>query len=198
MNPSTQNRLYTIDRTIRTVLKITTVVCIVLLFLAAFITPWRRTIACVFFVTGAFWALLIVCRLCLSPFVKSDEEEEMEQKVEYILKKHHADALRTIPDYSPLCNLTPEQEERVKQLLRELPTMDGKPDYVYMSRIAQYLTALEQLGKVKLNNRYALQKWIEQVTGKRTPDYNHFNEAIPCKSEKKVAKACEELSRLLQ
>lgn len=80
MNPSTQNRLYAIDRAIRTVLKITTVVCFVLLILASFNTPWKRTIACVFFVTGAFWALLIVCRLCLSPFVKSDEEEEMEQE----------------------------------------------------------------------------------------------------------------------
>ena len=122
----------------------------------------------------------------------------MEEKVEYVLKNKYPETLRNAQDYSPLCNLTPEQEERIKQLLRELPTMDGKPDYVYMSHIAQYLTALEQLGQVKFSNMYALQKWVEQVTGKRTPDYNHFNEAIPCKSEKKVVKAREALERILQ
>jgi hypothetical protein len=198
MNATTRNRLYIIDRTVRKILNAVTVVLFVLLVLATLNTPWKKIFAYIFFGVGAVWALLIICRLFLSPFVKSDEEEEMEEKVEYILKKHHTDTLRAVPDYSPLRNLTPEQEEQIKQLLRELPTMDGKPDYVYMSYIAQYLTALEQLGKANLNNVYALQEWVEQVTGKRTPDYSHFNAAFPCKSEKKVAKAREKLERILQ
>lgn len=169
-----------------------------LLILGVVDTPWKQIFAFAFFAVGAVWILLIVCRLCFNPFVKSDEEEEMEEKMEYILKKNHAETLRAVPDYSPLCNLTPEQEERVKALLRELPTMDNKPDRVYMAYIAQYLTALEKLGRANLGNRYALQSWVEQVTGKRTPDYNHFNAAIPCKSEKKVAQAREKIETLLK
>ena len=69
MKATTRNRLYTIDRTVRKVLQIVTVVLFVLLILATLNTPWKRDIACVFFGLGAFWALLIVCRLCLSPLV---------------------------------------------------------------------------------------------------------------------------------
>lgn len=199
MNSSTQKRLYAIDRAIRTILKITTVVCFVLLILASFNTPWKRTIACVFFITGALWALLIVCRLCLSPFVKSDEEEEIEQKVEYILKKHHASELQSmIEDYSPLRNLTPEQSEHVKQLLRKQPSHPDKPDHINLAYIAKYLTALEQLGKADLSDKRDLRLWVAQVTGKKVPSPSQFNEAIPAKAKDKLAKARVELSRLLQ
>ena len=199
MNTSTQKRLYTIDRTIRTVLKITTVVCFVLLILAAFNTPWKRTIACVFFVTGAFWALLIVCRLCLSPFVKSDEEEEMEQKVEYILTKHHANEQQVmIENYTPLCNLTDEQQERVKQLLRNQPSHTSKPDHINLSRIAKYLTALEQMGKANLTDKHNLRLWVAQVTGKNVPSSSQFNEAIPAKPKEKVLKMKQEIEKLIQ
>ena len=75
MKESTRNRLYKIDRTVRKVLNIVTVLFFVLLITAAFNTPWKQTLVYAFFSVGAVWALLIICRLCLSPFVKSDEEE---------------------------------------------------------------------------------------------------------------------------
>ena len=151
-----------------------------------------------FFAVGAAWLLLIVCRLCFYPFVKSDEEEEMEEKLEYLLNKNHAEVLRNAQEYSPLCNLTPLQEAKVKQLLRELPANPRKTDYIYMSYIANYLTALKELGKANLNDVYALQAWVEQVTGKHTPDYNHFNETLASTAESKVAKARAELEHLLR
>lgn len=198
VKPTTQKRLYTIDRTVRKILKVVTVAAFVLLILGVVDTPWKQIFAFAFFAVGAVWILLIVCRLCFNPFVKSDEEEEMEEKMEYILKKNHAETLRAVPDYSPLCNLTKEQEEKVMQLLREQPANPRKPDYIYMSYIANYLTALKDLGKANLNNVYALQAWVEQVTGKRTPEYNHFNEALASTAESKVAKAREEIEHLLR
>ena len=198
ISPSTYRRLYTIDRIVRKVLNVVTAVMFVLLVVAAIGTPWKQIFAYSFFGVGAIWALLIICRLCLSPFVKSDEEEELEEKVEYVLKKNYPETLRNAQDYSPLCNLTPEQEACVKKLLRELPANPNKTDYIYMSYIANYLTALKEMGMANLNNVYALQEWVEQVTGKHTPEYNRFNEALANTAESKVAKARKELERILQ
>lgn len=199
MKATTRNRLYTIDRTVRKVLHIVTVVLFVLLILATLNTPWKRQIACVFFGLGAFWALLIVCRMCFSPFVKSDEEEEMEEKVEYILKQRHASELQAmIEDYSPLRALTPDQTERVKRLLREQPSHADKSDHINLANIAKYLTALEQLGEADLSDKRNLRLWVAQVTRKKVPTPSQFNEAIPAKAKDKVAKARNELTRLLQ
>ena len=199
MNATTRNRLYTIDRTVRKVLSVVTVVLFVLLILATFNTPWKKIFAYIFFAVGAVWALLIICRLCLSPFVKSDEEEEMEEKVAYIIKKHHASELESvIEDYTPLRNLTPEQSVCVKQLLREQPSHPDKPGHIYLAYIAKYLTALEQLSKADLSDKHNLRLWVAQVTGKKVPKPSQFNEAIPAKAKDKVAKAREELNRLLQ
>lgn len=198
MKASTRDRLYRLDRTVGKIINVGTVLFFVLLIAAAFNTPWKQVLKYLFFGVGAVWILLIICRHCLSPFVKSEEEEEFEEKVEYVLKNKYPEALRAAQDYSPLCNLTPEQEERVKKLLRDLPSNPNKLDYVYMSYIANYLTALKELGKANLNNVYALQQWIEQVTGKRTPDFGHFNEALTSTTDSKVAKAREKLEHLLK
>ncbi len=199
MKASTRNRLYTIDRIVRKVLGVVTVVLFVLLILATLNTPWKQIFAYIFFGVGAAWALLIICRLCFSPFVKSDEEEEFEEKVEYILKQHHASELQAmIEDYSPLRNLSPEQSERVKQLLRKQPSHPDKPDHIYLAYIAKYLTALEQLGKADLSDKRNLRLWVAQVTGKKVPSPSQFNEAIPAKAKDKVAKAREALERILQ
>lgn len=198
MKASTRDRLYKIDRTVGKIINVGTVLFFVLLIAAAFNTPWKQLLKYLFFGVGTVWILLIIFRLCLSPFVKSEEEEEFEEKVEFVLKNKYPEALRAAQDYSPLCNLTPEQEERVKKLLRDLPSNPNKLDYVYMSYIANYLTALMELGKANLNNVYALQQWIEQVTGKRTPDFGHFNEALTNTTDSKVAKAREKIEHLLQ
>jgi len=199
MKASTRKRLYKIHRTVSKIINIVTVLFFLSLFAAALNTPCKETIEYIFYGIAAVWALLIICHTCLSPFVKSEEEEEMEEKVAYIIKKHHANELQAMTeDYTPLRNLTPEQSERVKQLLREQPSHPDKPDHIYLAYIAKYLTALEQLGKADLSDKRNLRLWVAQVTGKKVPSPRQFNEAIPAKAKDKVAKAREELSRLLQ
>lgn len=199
MKASTRKHLYIIHRTVSKVMNVVTVLFFVSLFAAALNTPCKQTIEYIFYSIAAVWALLIICHICLSPFVKSEEEEEMEQKVEYIIKKHHASELQSvIEDYSPLRNLTPEQSERVKQLLHAQPSHPDKPDHIYLAYIAKYLTALEQLGKADLSNKRNLRLWVAQVTEKKVPSPSQFNEAIPAKAKDKVAKAREALERILQ
>ena len=199
ISPSTYRKLYTIDRTIRMIMRICSGIWLVLIIAVAIPTPHRELFAYAFFITLGVICLLAIVRMCLSPFVKSDEEEEMEEKVEYILKKHHTHLLQGVQDeYSPLCNLAPEQEERVKKLLHDLPSNSNKPDYISPAHIANHMKALELLGKARLNNVYALQSWVERVTGKRTPEYREFNEAIQKAKDSKVAKAREAIERILQ
>ena len=183
----------------RKILRIAVVVFYVLLIAAAFRTPLRFYLAMGCAIVGFVCVILVINRIFLSSFVKSDEEEEMEEKVEYILLKRHASELQTMTeDYTPLRNLTPEQSERVKQLLREQPSHPDKPDHIYLAYIAKYLTALEQLDKANLSDKRNLRLWVAQVTDKKVPSPSQFNEAIPAKAKDKVAKAREELSRLLQ
>ena len=194
MKSTTRNKIYVVDRTIRKYLKVVVGVCFVLLLLAAINTPLKRTFGYAFIAVGVLFLVLVLCRICLSPFVKSDEEEEMEEKVEYILRKHHADELQAvIEDYSPLCNLTPEQNYRVKHLLCELPPHPDKPDHINMAYMAQYLTALQRLGKARLEDKRNLRLWVAQVTGKKVPSPSQFNEAIPSKAVTKVANAVKTL-----
>jgi hypothetical protein len=196
---ATRDRLYVIDRTVRKIVNVLTVLFFVLLIAGAFDTPWQKILVCAFFVVGGIWLLLILCRGVFSHFVKSDEEEEMEAKVEYILKKYHASELQlVIEDYTPLHDLTPEQAECVKRLLREQPSHANKTDHINLANIAKYLTALEQLNKADLNDKRNLRMWVAQITGKKVPSPSQFNEAIPAKAKDKVAKARDELSRLLQ
>ena len=147
----------------RKILRIAVVVFYVLLIAAAFRTPLRFYLAMGCAIVGFVCVILVINRIFLSSFVKSDEEEEMEEKVEYILRKHHADELQAvIEDYSPLCNLTPEQNYRVKHLLCELPPHPDKPDHINMAYMAQYLTALQRLGKARLEDKRNLRLWVAQ------------------------------------
>jgi len=199
MKESTRNRLYKIDRIVGKIFNIITVLFFVLLISAAFNTPWKQILVHIFFGVGAVWALLIIFRLCLSPFVKSEEEEEFEENVDYIIKKYNESKLQpVIEGYSPLRNLTTEQSERVKQLLRELPAHAEKPDHLNMASIAQHLTALEQLGKADLEDKRNLRSWVVHVTGKKVPSSSQFNEAIPSQAVTKVNNARKKIERILQ
>lgn len=75
MKASIRKHLYNIDRTLRKVLRIAVVPFYVLLIAAAFKTPWRAYLAIACAVVGFVCALLVVWRIFLSPFVKSEEEE---------------------------------------------------------------------------------------------------------------------------
>ena len=195
-----EDRLYHIDRALRTILRISAIVTFVLLVLASFSTSWKAVFMYGCIVAGCICGLCIIGRLCLSPFVKSEEEEDFEQKVDYILQKRSPKKVQNISissDNSPLKDLTTEQEERVKKILRELPAHASDAEQINMALIAQYLTALERLGKIDLTDKRLLRTWVAQVTNKHVPDSGHFNDAIRSVSLPKVAKARKDLEAIL-
>ena len=196
MKQQTKDILYKIDRRIRPILNIMSVVCLLLLCSAAFDTPVKQILTKLLCFSAGIWLVLVVCRLCLSPFVKSDEEEEFEQKVDYILQQRQAGQTAG-SNYNPLRELSPEQEEKIKELLRNLPENPMKPGHINLALVAQYLTALQQLGKADLKDKHHLRLWVEEVTGKKVPNSSQFNEAIPSQTRTKVLSARKELEDIL-
>ncbi len=213
MNERTKNTLYRIDRTAGRVLNIDvyTVIFLGVLWgiykllssygiLLNTYPVWSALLLLytyAWYACGVVFAACIICRISLVPFVKSEEEEAFEQKVEYVLQNKLLKPAEP-STYSPLCNLTQEQEEKVKLFLHDLPSHSAKTDHINMAFIAQYLTALEKMGKAKLTDKHNLRLWVAQITGKQVPPSSPFNDAIPCSVPSKVTKAQKELERLLQ
>ena len=196
MKQQTKDILYKIDRTVKPILGVMSVVCLLLLCSAAFDTPVKQILTKLLLFSAVIWLVLVVCRLCLSPFVKSDEEEEFEQKVDYILQQRQKAQLSEKP-YSPLRDVSPAQEEKIKEVLRGLPENPMKPGHINLALVAQYLTALQQLGKADLKDKHHLRLWVEEVTGKKVPNSSQFNEAIPSQTVTKVSSARKELEDIL-
>ncbi|MBR1808831.1 MAG: hypothetical protein IJ776_05550 [Paludibacteraceae bacterium] len=144
--------------------------------------------------------LSVVMRIIISPFVKSDEETEFEARVNYILGKKPA--LRKQPKgnevFTPLVNLTQEQEDAICKLLKELPSNINKPNQINMAAVSQFLTALHRLDYLNDTNLNNLYNWVGSVTGKEMPSYNHFNEAYPSDTVRKVDKAKDKILTALQ
>ena len=195
-----EDSFYHIDRALRTIVRIAALVTLALLILASLSTSWKEYFTYGFYITGGIFCICIIGRICLSPYVKSEEEEEFEQKVDYILQKKALKRAQNMPiasDFSPLHNLMKEKEERVKKALRELPAHASDAGQINMALVAQYLTALERLGKIDLSDKKSLRTWVAQVTNKNVPDSSHFNDAIRNVSLPKVAKARKNLETLL-
>ena len=189
--------LYKVDRTIRLILGITTVIALILLVAASFDSPVKRILTYCLYVSATVWVVALLCRLILSPFVKSDEEEDFEKKIDYILQKKQEIQPSASP-YSPLRNLSEEEEKRILQLLRTLPEHSEKPGHINLALMAQYLTALEKSGKADLKDKRQLRIWVAEITGKQVPSTSQFNEAIPSKAATKVAAARKELDSLFR
>lgn len=192
MKPETQQILYKIDRMALRVLYFT--VAAMFVFAALWFIA-RVASRYAWIVLGCIAGVCIVCRICLSPFVKSEEEEEMEEKVAYILAKRKGESAEA-GTYNPLRNMTPEQEEKVIQLLRNLPYNPDKPQFIKLAILAQYLTALERMDKIYLTDLYNLRLWVAEKTSKEVDDSSHFNEALRSANEKKVAVAITKLARI--
>lgn len=213
MTEKTKNTLYRIDRTAGLILSIVVYTVIflgvvwgiykLLSFYGIHLNTypvWHALLLLytyAWYACGIVFATCILCRIILTPFVKSEEEEVFEQKIEYVLQNKLQKPAEP-STYSPLCDLPQEQEEQVKQLLHDLPSHPNKPDYINLAFMAQYLTALEKMGKAKLIDKHNLRLWVAQVTGKQVPSSSQFNDAIPCAVPTKVNKAQKELERLLQ
>ena len=159
-----------------------------------------------FFVFMAAIVIGFFCEICRAIFfsnVKSEEEEEKEQLIKEIVqetlqqqeKKSSQATLQT--DYSPLRNLTAEQEQKVRDLLRNLPSHANKADAINMALNAQYLTALAQSDKADLQDKKCLRLWVEQLSEKTAPEQRQFNEAFDNVSMQKVAKARKDIERII-
>lgn len=200
MNTQHKDKLFTIDRTIRTILNGSVVICLLLLIAASLQTSYKQILTYAFMGIGIWCVVLIVCRICLSPFVKSDEQEDFENKLDYVLEQRgviHQQIHPISSALSPFNNLTEEQQEKVKNILCSLPSHPDKPDSISMAIVSQYLTALHQMGVMTLSDKRALRLWVAQITHKNVPDTSHFNEAVPSTNRKEVAKVRRELEQLL-
>lgn len=74
--------------------------------------------------------LSVVVRMVLSLFVKSDDENDFEEKVDYVLQQKKTAARKAgqkSETISVLVGLSAEQEEMVCRLLRELPSHINSP-----------------------------------------------------------------------
>jgi hypothetical protein len=197
MNQHLGEILYKIDRTARPILIVMSGICLLLLCAVSFDTPIKQILLYALYVSAGVFFIAMICRICLSPFVKSDEEEEFEQKVDYILQKKQV-AQTTEKSYSPLRHVSLEQEEQIKQMLRALPENPQKPGHINLAIVSQYLTALQQLEKADLKDKYHLRLWVAEVTGKEVPNSSQFNEAIPSQTFTKVSSARKELEAALE
>ena len=197
MKPRLADILYKIDRTIKPLLEISTIAALILLVVAALDTPAKRILTYILYAVAAVWVIALLCRLILSPFVISDEEEDFEKKVEYILHRKQASQPANTP-YSPLRDLSDKEEEQIKHLLRTLPEHAEKPGHINLALVAQYLTALEKLGKADLKDKRQLRNWVAETTGKQVPSTSQFNEAVPSQASSKVSAARKEIESLLQ
>ena len=194
MKNATSEKLYKVDRALTLAYQITSIVVLVMLLLTAFIHPLKY----VFFALLILWGLILIVKICLAQFVKSEEEEEFEQKVEYILQRKQAHLSAILGDYTPLRDVTPEQEKDIKHLLRNLPDHVEKPGHINLALTAQYLTALEKLGKADLSDKHHLRLWVAEVTGKQVPASSQFNEAVPSQAKTKVYTIRKDLEKILQ
>ena len=189
--------LYWIDRFAARVLRIVVVLFVVLLVLACFGIESRYA----WYISGGLFTLSVLCRIILSPLVKSEEEEEFEQQVEYILSKKSCEESKpsvTNTDYTPLRNLNHSQEGLVKQHLFRLPENPNKPGVINLALVSHYLTALEKMGNADLIDKHNLRLWVAQVTQKQVPSSSQFNEAIPSKANTKITNARRDIERLFQ
>lgn len=212
MKTSTVQRLYHIDRTALKILNysVYSMFLLALLALVDTILRWCGLHLCEYafystltdlyryawIVCGSIAGGCVIVRIALSPFVKSEEEEAFEQKLDYVLQQRQQEDQPSQP-YSPLRNLTPEQEAIVQKTLHELPSNVSKPHFIHLALVSRYLTALEQMNKADLTDRTALRAWVHEVTKKEVPPMSQFNEAIPSTNRKELAKIRQQWEKLL-
>ena len=145
--------------------------------------------------------LFVAIRVCLSFFVESDEQRDFSNKVDYILQSRKSQTIvveKTVSkDYNPFLGLDERQQAKVCELFRSLPSNPQKAGFVSMARVAQYLTALQQLGYLDDSDLHNLRLWVKQVSGKQVPPSSAFNEAYPSKNIIKVNRAKKKLQDMI-
>lgn len=135
---------------------------------------------CLFFIIS-----VLHCSLML--FVKEESESQEDILRHQTIVTRLGNSLAPIS--SPLLNLQAQEERCVCDLLKRLPAHANKSDYINLAQVAQFLTALKQLGYLDDADRHNLLRWVEQTSGKKTPPLRQFNEAYPSSTISKVSKA---------
>ena len=188
--------LYRLHRSIGMAIHILIGIAIVLLVLACIGISYKKVWA----IWGIVIVALLVCHAVLDYFVKTEDEEEFEQQVEYILSHRSCEArpISELGDYTPLRHLSEADRARVEGVFRALPDNMNKQGAINMALVAHYLTALQKMGMADLTDKTRLRLWIAAVTKKDVPNTSQFNEAIPSTSNGKVAKAQKELEEILK
>ena len=132
---------------------------------------------------------------------KTEEEQEFEDKLNYILSKHTQANPYSLPtpsaDYQPLSNLSENKREQLIAYLRSLPDSASKQGSINLALMAQHLVALSRMGFLDISDKPRLRRWVASITGKQVPSSSQFNEAITNVSMSKLLKAESDLRNLL-
>ena len=133
----------------------------------------------------SFCAILLFALLkyALSFFVKDEDEIERERIVNDIVEGVMA---RKTEVYSPLRDLTEQQEHVICDLLQNLPAHASISEQINMSEVAQFLTALQRMNYLDGEDKRNLRNWVREVSGREVPSVSAFNEAYPSGNNKKV------------
>ena len=79
---------------------------------------------------------------------------------------------------SLLSNVTPEQEQKILQLLKQVARSSDGSNKMNRSEVATFLATLKAFGHLEDGGDYNhLRLWVESVTGMKDADKSHFNEA---------------------
>ena len=79
---------------------------------------------------------------------------------------------------SLLSNVTPEQEQKILQLLKRVATPSDGTTKMNRAEVATFLATLKAFGHLEDGGDYNhLRLWVENVTGTHDADKGHFNEA---------------------
>lgn len=157
-----------------------------------------KYIVCVFFVLFLLSATIVTIG---SLWGKTEEEQEFEDKLNYILSKHTQANPYSLPtpsaDYQPLSNLSENKREQLIAYLRSLPDSASKQGSINLALMAQHLVALSRMGYLDISDKPRLRRWVASITGKQVPSSSQFNEAITNVSMSKLLKAESDLRNLL-
>lgn len=157
-----------------------------------------KYIVCVFFVLFLLSATIVAIG---SLWGKTEEEQEFEDKLNYILSKHTQANPYSLPtpsaDYQPLSNLSENKREQLIAYLRSLPASASKQGSINLALMAQHLVALSRMGFLDISDKPRLRRWVASITGKQVPSSSQFNEAITNVSMSKLLKAESDLRNLL-
>ena len=79
---------------------------------------------------------------------------------------------------SLLSDVTPEQEQKILQLLKQVSRSSDGSNKMNRSEVATFLATLKAFGHLEDGGDYNhLRLWVESVTDMRDADMAHFNEA---------------------